>query len=121
MKLPRRNFLHLAAGAATLPALSRIAGAQTYPSRPVTIIVPVPPGEVADPIARILAAHLTVALGQPVVIENVTGAGGSIGVSRAARAAPDGYTVSIGNWLSHVGASAVYPVQYDVLQDFEPG
>jgi len=119
MKLPRRNFLHLAAGAATLPALSRIAGAQTYPSRPVTIIVPVPPGGVADPIARILADHLTVTLGQPVVIENVTGAGGSIGVSRAARAAPDGYTVSIGNWLSHVGASAVYPVQYDVLKDFE--
>src|SRR5215813_13047682 len=120
MKLPRRNFLHLAAGAATLPALSRIAGAQTYPSRPVTIIVPVPPGGVADPIARILADHLTVTLGQPVVIENVTGAGGSIGVGRAVRAAPDGYTVSIGNWLSHVGASAVYPVQYDVLKDFEP-
>jgi hypothetical protein len=80
--------------------------------------VPVPPGGVADPIARILADHLTVALGQPVVVENVTGAGGSIGVGRAARAAPDGYTISIGNWLSHVGASAVYPVQYDVLRDF---
>ena len=66
------------------------AHAQLYPSRPVTIIVPVPPGGVADPIARILADHLTVTLGQPVVIENVTGAGGSIEVSRAARAAPDG-------------------------------
>jgi hypothetical protein len=76
--------------------------------------VPVPPGGVADPIARILADHLTVTLGQPVVIENVTGAGGSIGVGRAVRAASDGYTVSIGNWLSHVGASGVYPVQYDV-------
>ena len=119
MNLPRRRFLHLAAGAAALPALSRVARAQAYPSRPVTIIVPVPPGGVADPIARILADHLTVTLGQPVVIENVTGAGGSIGVGRAARAAPDGYTVSIGNWLSHVGASAVYPVQYDVLKDFE--
>ena len=118
MKLPRRKFLHLVAGAAAL--LSRIAWAQTYPSRPVTIIVPVPPSGVADPIARILADHLTVTLGQPVVIENVTGAGGSIGVGRAVRAAPDGYTVSIGNWLSHVGASAVYPVQYDVLKDFEP-
>src|SRR5215813_8522545 len=85
------------------------AGAQVYPSRPITIIVPVPPGGVADPIARILADHLTVALGQPVVVENVTGAGGSIGVGRAA---PDGYTISIGNWLSHVGARAVYPVQY---------
>ena len=119
MKVPRRQLLHLAAGAAALPAASRFASAQVYPSRPITIIVPVPPGGVADPIARILADHLTVTLGQPVVVENVTGAGGSIGVARAARAAPDGYTVSIGNWLSHVGASAVYPVQYDVLRDFE--
>jgi len=96
-----------------------VTRAQLYPSRPITIIVPVPPGGVADPIARILADHLTVTLGQPVVIENVTGAGGSIGVGRAARAAPDGYTLSIGNWLSHVGAGAVYPVQYDALKDFE--
>ena len=103
MKLSRRTFLHLAAGAAALPAVSHIATAETYPSHPVTVIVPVPPGGVADPIARILADQLTVTLGQPVVVENVTGAGGSIGVSRAARAAPDGYTVSIGNWLSHVG------------------
>ena len=119
MKLGRRVVLRLAAGAAALPAMSRIAWAQAYPTRPITIIVPVPPGGVADPIARILADHLTVTLGQPVVVENVTGAGGSIGVGRAARAAPDGYTLSIGNWLSHVGASAVYPVQYDVLKDFE--
>jgi tripartite-type tricarboxylate transporter receptor subunit TctC len=119
MKVPRRQLLHLAACAAALPAASWFASAQVYPSRPITIIVPVPPGGVADPIARILADHLTVTLGQPVVVENVTGAGGSIGVARAARAAPDGYTVSIGNWLSHVGASAVYPVQYDVLNDFE--
>src|SRR5438094_2653661 len=118
MKLSRRRFLSVAASAALMPAASGIASAQVYPSRPVTIIVPVPPGGVADPIARILADHLTVALGQPVVVENVTGAGGSIGLGRAARAAPDGYTISIGNWLSHVGASAVYPVQYDVLKDF---
>jgi tripartite-type tricarboxylate transporter receptor subunit TctC len=96
------------------------AATQAYPTRPITIIVPVPPGGVADPIARILAEHMHVRLGQPVVVENVTGAGGSIGVARAARAAPDGYTLSIGNWLSHVGASAVYPVQYDVLKDFAP-
>ena len=96
------------------------AGAQVYPSRPITINVPVPPGGVADPIARILGDHMSAQLGQPIVIENVTGAGGSIGVARAARAAPDGYTLSIGNWLSHVGASAVYPVQYDVLKDFAP-
>src|SRR5712672_3752561 len=120
MRLPRRVVLRLAAGAAALPAFGRTARAQLYPSRPITIIVPVPPGGVADPIARILADQLTVALGQPVVVENVTGAGGSIGVARAARAAPDGYTLSIGNWLSHVGASAVYPVSYDVLKDFAP-
>ena len=88
MNLPRRAFLHLAAGAAALLAVSRIATAETYPSHFITIIVPVPPGGVADPIARILADHLTVTLGQPVVVENVTGAGGSIGVGRAARAAP---------------------------------
>jgi tripartite-type tricarboxylate transporter receptor subunit TctC len=120
LKLTRRRLVSLAAGAAALPAVSPIARAQAYPSRPVTIIVPVLPGGVDDPIARILADHLTVTLGEPVVVENVTGAGGSIGVGRAARAAPDGYTLSIGNWLSHVGASAVYPVQYDVLKDFEP-
>src|SRR5262249_24085713 len=88
-------------GAVLLPAISRIAWAQVYPSRPVTINVPVPPGGVADPIARVLADRLTVTLGHPVVVENVPGAGGSIGVGRAARAAPDGYTVSIGNWMSH--------------------
>ncbi|TMJ68562.1 MAG: tripartite tricarboxylate transporter substrate binding protein BugD [Alphaproteobacteria bacterium] len=120
MRLSRRQLLCLGASAAALPIFSRLAGAQVYPSRPVTIIVPVPPGGVADPIARVLADYLSAKLGEPVVVENVTGAGGSIGVGRAARATPDGYTLSIGNWLSHVGASAVYPVQYDVLEDFEP-
>src|SRR5258707_7100752 len=100
------------------PAATQVYPSQVYPSRPITVIVPVPPGGVADPIARILADHMSAQLGQPMVIENVTGAGGSIGVARAARAAPDGYTLSIGNWLSHVGASAVYPVSYDVLKDF---
>ncbi len=118
MNPSRRRLLSLAASAVAMPAMPWIAIAQVYPSRPITIIVPVPPGGVADPIARILADHMTVTLGQPVVVENVTGAGGSIGVGRAARAAPDGYTLSIGNWLSHVGASAVYPVPYDVLTDF---
>ena len=111
----RRVILFALATAGYVGAAVGSAAAQVYPSRPITIIVPVPPGGVADPIARILADHMSGRLGQPVVIENVTGAGGSIGVSRAARAAPDGYTLSIGNWLSHVGASAVYPVQYDVL------
>jgi len=112
--------LTLLALVAVCCVIAKPAAAQVYPSRPITVIVPVPPGGVADPIARILADHMSAQLGQPMVIENVTGAGGSIGVARAARAAPDGYTLSIGNWLSHVGASAVYPVQYDVLKDFAP-
>jgi len=107
-------------GVIAKPAAAQVYPSQVYPSRPITVIVPVPPGGVADPIARILADHMSAQLGQPMVIENVTGAGGSIGVARAARAAPDGHTLSIGNWLSHVGASAVYPVSYDVLKDFAP-
>ena len=120
MKLPRRNFLHLAACAAALPAVSRVAWAQTYPTRPITMIVPFPAGGGTTTLARILAEHMTQTLGQPVVVENVGGAGGSIGVSRSARAAPDGYSLSFGNWASHVGAGAVYRVAYDILTDFEP-
>jgi tripartite-type tricarboxylate transporter receptor subunit TctC len=115
-----RLILIALAALSCIGVIARPASGQVYPSRPITIVVPVPPGGVADPIARILADHMSGQLGQPMVIENVTGAGGSIGVGRAARAAPDGYTLSIGNWLSHVGASAVYPVQYDVLKDFAP-
>src|SRR6516165_3870857 len=117
---PMRLTLFVLVAACCAGVIAEPVTAQVYPSRPITVIVPVPPGGVADPIARILADHMSGQLGQPVVIENVTGAGGSIGVGRAVRAAPDGYTLSIGNWLSHVGASAVYPVQYDVLKDFEP-
>jgi tripartite-type tricarboxylate transporter receptor subunit TctC len=97
-----------------------IALAQAYPSRPITIICPFPGGSPVDTIARIVSERMKVSLGQPFVIENVTGAGGTIGVARAARAAPDGYTVSLGNFSSHVIAGAVYPVQYDVLKDLDP-
>jgi|SRR6267378_702006 len=97
-----------------------MALAQTYPSRPVTIVVPVPTGGLSDTLARILSERIRTSLGQPVVIENVTGAGGSIGVARVARATPDGYTLSLGNWQTHVSTEAIYPVQYDVLKDFEP-
>jgi tripartite-type tricarboxylate transporter receptor subunit TctC len=117
---PMRLTLIALAAICCVGVVAEPADAQVYPSRPITVIVPVPPGGVADPIARILADHMSAQLGQPMVIENVTGAGGSIGLARAARAAPDGYTLSIGNWLSHVGASAVYPVSYDVLKDFAP-
>ena len=105
MNLLAASFLRLARRLPRSGLRARRAGA-ALSLAPITIIVPVPPGGVADPIARILADHLTVALGQPVVVENVTGASGSIGVGRRARAAPDGYTISIGNWTSHVGAGA---------------
>jgi tripartite-type tricarboxylate transporter receptor subunit TctC len=117
---PRRRFLHLAAGAAALPAVSRAAWAQTYPSRPITMVVPYAAGGQTDVIARNLAQRMKVSLGQPVIIENVTGAGGSIGVGRVARAAPDGYTLSIGQNDSHVASGAAYALRYDLLNDFEP-
>ena len=94
--------------------------AQTYPSRPVTMIVPFPAGGPTDTLARLMGEGMRPALGQSVIIENVTGAGSTIGVARAAQAAPDGYTLSIGNWTSHVGSQALYPVAYDVRKDFEP-
>jgi len=105
-------------------ALAVLAGvtsvqAQTYPSRQITLIVPFPPGGSTDVAARILAEHMRARLGQPVVIENVGGAGGSIAVGRLARAAPDGYTIDIGQWDTHVG-SIIYKLDYDLQKDFEP-
>jgi tripartite-type tricarboxylate transporter receptor subunit TctC len=120
MKAPRRRFLQHLGTAAALLSVPRIASAQPYPSRPLTMIVPFPAGGATTTLARVLAEHLKETLGQPVVVENVGGAGGSIGVSRSARAGADGYSLSFGNWASHVGAGAVYPVAYDVLADFEP-
>jgi tripartite-type tricarboxylate transporter receptor subunit TctC len=93
MKLPRRNFLHLAAGAAALPAVPRIARAQAYPSRPVRIIVPFPAGQATDTLAHLIGQSLSERLGQPFVIENRTGAGGNIGTESVVRATPDGYTL----------------------------
>jgi tripartite-type tricarboxylate transporter receptor subunit TctC len=120
MKLPRRSFLHLTAGAAAVSAISHIAGAQTYPSRSITMVVPFAAGGPVDTLARIVAERMRTSLGQPVVIENVTGAGGSIGAGRVARAVPDGYTLIIGIWTTHVVNGAIYALQYDVLNDFEP-
>ncbi|MGB7854568.1 MAG: tripartite tricarboxylate transporter substrate-binding protein [Pseudolabrys sp.] len=107
--------------AMVLAALAGIASvqAQTYPSRQITLIVPFPPGGSTDVAARILAEHMRPQLGQPVVIENVGGAGGSIAVGRVARAAPDGYTIDIGQWDTHVG-SIIYKLDYDLQKDFEP-
>src|SRR5262245_16879660 len=94
--------------------------AQSYPFKPITLIVPFEAGRPTDSLARILAEPVKQSVGQPILVENVTGAGGTIGLTRAARAAPDGYTVILGNWTSHVGTPALFPIQLDVLKDFEP-
>jgi tripartite-type tricarboxylate transporter receptor subunit TctC len=121
MKRPhRRQFLHLAAGVAALPAASSIAGAQTYPSRPITIVVPVAVGGSMDTIGRVMAERMKSSLGQPVIIENVTGGGGTVGVGRVAHAAPDGHTLVLGNNGTHVVAGVTYALRYDLLNDFEP-
>jgi tripartite-type tricarboxylate transporter receptor subunit TctC len=119
-KLPRRQFLHLAAGAAALPAASRIAKAQNYPTRPITMIVSNPAGGQTDAIGRVMAERMRGSLGQPIIIENVSGADGSIGTGRAARARPDGYTIKLGLKAEHVLNGAFYALPYDVLNDFAP-
>jgi tripartite-type tricarboxylate transporter receptor subunit TctC len=116
----RRQFLQLAAGLVTLPTLLRAAGAQTYPSRPITIVVPAAAGGATDTIGRAMAERMKSSLGQPVIVEDVTGAGGTIAVGRVARAAPDGYTLGIGANSQYVIAGATYALQYDLLNDFEP-
>jgi tripartite-type tricarboxylate transporter receptor subunit TctC len=105
---------------AAMLASSAGAAAQEYPSRPITMVVGFAAGGAADSVARIVAEGMRVPLGQSVVIENVSGAGGSIGVGRAARAAPDGYTVSFGSWGTHVVNGALYQLQYDLLNDLDP-
>lgn len=94
--------------------------AQSYPSRPITIVVPFPPGGVTDTLGRVLADRMKEPLGQTVVVENVSGAAGTIGGARVARAAPDGYTLIVGQWSSHVGSGALYTLSYDTVNDFAP-
>jgi tripartite-type tricarboxylate transporter receptor subunit TctC len=123
MKLPRRRFLYLAAGAVAFAAVPQLAFAQAaYPSKPITIVVPYAAGGPTDSIARILAERMRVSLGQTVIVENTTGAGGTIAVGRVARSAPDGYTIGIGQNGSHVVTGATYAgrLSYDLLNDFEP-
>ena len=120
MRLLRRQFLRLAAGAALLPAVPRLARAQSYPSRPVTMIVPFPAGGATDVIARIMAERMREPLGQPIIVENIGGADGSIGVGRTARARPDGYTICLGIDGTFVLNGAFYSLPYDVLNDFVP-
>jgi tripartite-type tricarboxylate transporter receptor subunit TctC len=98
IKLLRRQFLQFGAGAAALPPISRFAWAQTFPSRRITIIVPFPPGALTNNVARTLAEGMGTSLGQPIIVENVAGADGTIGTGRVAHAAPDGYTLVLGTW-----------------------
>src|SRR6476620_10626409 len=120
MTMRRRQFLQLAAGTFAAPAVARFAHAQAWPNRPITIVVPYPPGGPTDTIARLLAEPMRAPLGQPVVIESVAGGGGTIAVTRVARAPGDGYTVSIGHWGSHVVNGAVYSLPVDLLTDLVP-
>ena len=120
MELLRRQFLHLTAATATLPAVSRIARAQAYPTRPITMIVPYPAGGPTDTIGRVVGEQMQGSLGQRIVAENVSGAAGTIALGRVARAAADGYTICIGDWASNVASGAIYRLQFDLLKDFEP-
>ncbi len=122
MTVHRRRFLHLAAGAAALPALSNRAGAQAgYPNRSVTLIVPFPPGAATDVGARIAGDHMSKTLGQQFVIQNISGAGGTTGSTRAMRSDPDGYTILMGQMGTHAASVALYPnLAYKPDVDFEP-
>ena len=108
--------------AAWLAALAGLTGAaaQSYPSRPITMVVPFAAGGPSDAMARILGERMRAALGQPLLVENVVGAGGSIAVARAVRAAPDGYTISFGHLGTHVFNGAIYPLQFNLLADLDP-
>src|SRR5262245_34386807 len=117
MKLPRRNFLHLAAGAAALPAVSRIARAQSYPSRPVRWIVGYGPGGPNDTLARLIGQWLSERLGQPFVIENRPGAGTNIATEAAVRAQPDGYTLIQVSPPAAINATLYEKLNFNVIRD----
>jgi tripartite-type tricarboxylate transporter receptor subunit TctC len=120
MKLPRRKFLHLAAGAAALPALSRIASAATYPSRPVHIIVGFPAGYATDIVARLIAQSLSERVGQQVVVENRPGASTNIATESVVRAAPDGYTLLAMTVTNTVNATLYQGLNFDIVHDIAP-
>lgn len=120
MNILRRNVLRLAISAAALPAISFVARAQTYPARPITMIVPFAAGGPTSVLGRIMAERMAAAVGQPIVVENIGGADGSIGSVRAAHAKADGYTIELGTTSTHVLNGAFYSAQYDVLRDFAP-
>jgi tripartite-type tricarboxylate transporter receptor subunit TctC len=120
MKLPRRQFLHLTAGAAALPAVSRVAGAQAYPTRPIRLVVPFPPGGAFDAVGRPWADKMKPLLGT-IVVENIGGGGSSLGAAAVARARPDGYTILLGGTQTHVNEALLKsrPL-YDPVKDLDP-
>ena len=120
MKLPRRTFMQFAGAAATMQAFSRVAVAQAYPTRPITMIVPIAAGSSLDVFGRVIAERMAKSLGQPIIIENVSGADGTIGVSRAARAKPDGHVISLVTMCTFGMNSALYSPPYDIFNDFAP-
>jgi tripartite-type tricarboxylate transporter receptor subunit TctC len=120
MKLPRRRFLRLAVGVAALPALPRIAGAETYPSRPVHLIVPVPAGGTFDIVARLVAQSLSERIGQPIVIENRGGAGTNIGTAVVAHASPDGYTLLLAGSPGAINATLYDNLDFSFARDIVP-
>src|SRR5262249_40684258 len=120
MKLPRRNFLHLAAGAAALPAMSRFAWAQAYPTRPVPLIVPFAPAGTTDIVARLIGQWLSERLGQQFVIDNRPGGGGNIGTEAVVRASPDGYTLlMVGGWNA-INATLYDKLSFNFIRDIMP-
>jgi len=121
MKLPhRRQFLHLAAGAAALPVLPRIAGAQAYPSRPVRIIVGSPPGGAPDILARVLGRWFSERFGQPFIVENMPGANNTIGTEAVVRASPDGYTLLLVDSSATINATLYEKLAYNFIRDIAP-
>jgi tripartite-type tricarboxylate transporter receptor subunit TctC len=120
MILSRRRFLHLASAAAATAAVAPVARAQAYPSRPITIIEPFAAGGPIDTIGRIIAERMRVSLGQPLIVENVAGASGTLALARVARAAPDGYTIGHGSTPTHVFNGAVFKLPFDIEDDFQP-
>jgi tripartite-type tricarboxylate transporter receptor subunit TctC len=120
MKLPRRNFLHLLAGAAALPVVSRVARAQAYPERPVRIIVPAAPAGPTDILARLMGQWLSERLGQQFIIENRTGAGGNVGTEAGVRASPDGYTLLMVSSLNTINATLYEKLSFNFIRDIAP-
>jgi tripartite-type tricarboxylate transporter receptor subunit TctC len=120
MKLPRRTFLHLAAGTAAVPAVSRIARSQNYPARPVRLVAATTAGSAPDLVARLMGQYLSDRLGQPFVIENVPGGGGNIGTEAVVRAGPDGHTLLLVTVVNATNATLYDKLSYNFLRDITP-